>query len=201
MPSLPACFSNRFGNSGLSPLSSMQVAAGLGQNLAKAALRRPFPSLLTRSLIPARARLPFWSCMPVCSFSGPGGAGQGRAVRVGAGAVPPKLSFRRIPYGVDAPPARRHVRPHVRLVAMASAGAQAHWREAEPISRPVTLLRTRVVPELPPLRWEVPALRMAPGWCRGPASGLVWPRPGFPHGNLSASFPASWSHPALLFFP
>ena len=85
-------------------------------------------------------------------------------MRVGAGAVPPKLSFRRIPYGVDAPPARRHVRPHVRLVAMASAGAQAHWREAETISRPVTQLRTRVVPEVPPRRWEVPALRMAPGW-------------------------------------
>lgn len=80
-----------------------------------------------------------------------------------AGAVPPKLSFRRVPYGVEAPPAGRHVRLHVRLVAMASAGAQAHWREAEPISRPVTLLRARVVPELPPRCWEILPLRMDPG--------------------------------------
>ena len=101
--------------------------------------------------------------MPVCSFPDRGALAKDLRRSGGAEAVSPKLSFRRVPYGVDAPPARRHVHPHVRLVAMASAGAQAHWREAEPISRTVTLLRTRVVPELPPRRWEVPALRKVPG--------------------------------------
>lgn len=47
----------------------------------------------------------------------------------------------RVPHGMDAPP-RRHVPPHMRVVAIASAGAQAHWREAEPISRPLRLLRS-----------------------------------------------------------
>ena len=61
-PELPACFSNRFGNSGLSPQSSKQMATGLGQSLANAALKLPFPSLLT----PADERLPFWSCFPAC---------------------------------------------------------------------------------------------------------------------------------------
>lgn len=104
-PALPACFSNRFGNPSclLRVLHTWQL--GLGGVLAKAALRHPFPSLLT----PAVGRLPFWSCSQHASPPG-GGACQRLRRRRRAQASNPSSESREWPASAR------------RLVAMASAG-------------------------------------------------------------------------------
>lgn len=91
----------------------------------------------------------------------------------------------RVPHGMDAPP-RRHVAPHVRVVAIASAGAQSHWREAEPISRPLRLLRA-----------------MGASWADAPVLGWSWGWSLVGDGDKSRVLASAWflSLESQCFFP
>ena len=112
MPSVPACFYNRFGNSSCL-LRLVHTAAGFGQGSSKGCTEAPIPfpgnprrrEAASLELLPTRFSCGRW-CLP-------------KTLR----GVEPRL---RIP-----PPSPREWPASARLlVAIASAGTRAHWHRA-----------------------------------------------------------------------